>query len=290
MKYLKFLLLATRPKTLPASIVPVLIGSSLAYSEGFFNLPVFILIILCAVFIQIISNYFNEIYDFYRGADSKGRVGPPRAVSLGLLPVKVLRNVTIILVFITLGMGIFIVSYAGYPILIVGLVSLFFAYAYTGGPYPLAYLGLGDIFVFIFFGLAATMGTYFVFAHKITILSFIYAIQPGFLSTNILGVNNLRDVESDRIVGKNTIVVRFGKTMAQYLYIGLIIVTYLVSLYLYLSSGLLLKLLPFLTIPYAVILCIQLRNVSGPELNNILAGTGKLLFIFGVLVSLGNII
>jgi 1,4-dihydroxy-2-naphthoate polyprenyltransferase len=173
---------AVRPKTLPASLVPVLIGTAMAFYDGFFNSFVFILTLVCSLLIQIITNFVNEIYDFKKGADTTERLGPRRAVALGLIRPNTMKTVIMVLVLFTLSLGMFLVfSGGGFFILTVGIVSIFFAYAYTGGPYPLAYKGLSDIFVLVFFGIIAVTGTYYLQAHRIIPEVLIASLAPGFL-------------------------------------------------------------------------------------------------------------
>ena len=290
MNKIKYFLKATRPKTLPASIIPVLIGSSIAYKEHFFNLLLFILTAICSILIQIITNYINEIYDFKRGADTKERLGPQRVVAAGLVSVKEMRNVSAILILITLILGLIIVNQAGLLILLVGILCLFFAYAYTGGPYPLAYNGLGDIFVFMFFGIVATCGAYFAQTGKFSLICLISSLPPGFLSMNILGVNNFRDIDTDKKAGKITMAVRIGKKKAQNLYVVLNMLSMLIPFALYLLIKSEWIFLPLLSLPLAVKLSLDIFGKKGKELNNVLAGTGVLLLLNGILTSVGFLI
>ena len=286
----KIWFLATRPKTLPASLVPVLIGTAAAYSDSYFRPLYFAITLVCALFIQILTNFINEIYDFKKGADTKERLGPRRHVASGDISVKEMKAVSLVLALITFGLGLVIVFHAGWIILAVGISSLFFAYAYTGGPYPLAYNGLGDIFVFIFFGLIAVSGTYFVQALEISYASLIAGAAPGFLSMNILAVNNIRDIETDPKAGKITMAVKLGKKKAQALYVIISALAFAVPVILYILSENYYMLLPLISMPLAVKLCIGIYTKAGRELNSVLAGTAKLLLIHGLLMAVGYII
>jgi 1,4-dihydroxy-2-naphthoate polyprenyltransferase len=287
MKKIVYLLKSTRPKTLPASIIPVLIASSLAYSEGYFKTELFIIILICALLIQITTNFINEIYDFKRGADTKERLGPERAVASGKISSIYMRNAALTIIFITFCLGLILVYHAGYLILLIGVVSLFFAYAYTGGPFPLAYKGLGDIFVFIFFGLVAVSGTYYIYTKAFSTLVLILSMPPGFLASNILAVNNIRDIETDKKAGKFTLAVRIGKSKSQIIYVLLNILTFLNPVLVFIFTGSCWNLLPLTLVPLSVKICIDIYHKNGRELNSVLAGAGLLLFLYGILNSVG---
>ena len=223
-----------RVKTLPASIIPVIIGTAMAYYEGIFDKMIFVLTLICALLIQIITNFLNEVYDYRRGADTKERVGPSRAVAKGLIKPKTMLTVVLCLVVLTLWIGLYLVfTGGGFLIFTIGIVSLFFAYAYTGGPYPIAYKGLSDIFVLVFFGIAAVTGTYYLQTHRIIPEIIIASLAPGFLSMNILGVNNIRDIETDRKAGKITLAVRIGEKASKVLYVTINILAFTIPVILY---------------------------------------------------------
>ncbi|MFP4529637.1 MAG: 1,4-dihydroxy-2-naphthoate polyprenyltransferase [Candidatus Kapaibacterium sp.] len=274
---------ATRPKTLPASLIPVLMGGSIAYWEGVIYPGLLIITLICAVLIQIITNYINEIYDFKRGADTPERLGPRRMVASGVISPREMTIAVIILIAITFGLGMILVAHAGVGILAVGVLSLLFAWAYTGGPYPLAYNGLGDIFVLIFFGLVATAGTYYVQTTHLSEIAVISGFAPGFLSMNILGVNNLRDIETDPSAGKYTLSVRLGVQLAQTLYVILTVMTYAIPFIVGHLTQSLWHLLPLLSGFFAIPLVLKIYKKKGKELNEVLAGTGKLLMLYGLL-------
>jgi 1,4-dihydroxy-2-naphthoate octaprenyltransferase len=287
---IKFWVLATRPKTLSAGVIPVIIGSSIAFYAGQFNWLYFIITFVCSLLIQIITNFINEIYDFKKGADTVDRIGPQRQVASGNISEKSMRLVSIILIIITFILGLILVARGGLPVLLIGVISLILAYGYTGGPYPLAYKGLGDIFVLIFFGLVAVGGTYYIQTLNMDSVVIIAGLAPGFLSMNILGVNNIRDVRTDKNVNKLTLGVRIGARNAKILYIILNVLTYLSIISIYFFTHKVWILLPFLTIFHAFNLSKKILIFHGAELNEILEGTGKLLLIFGLLMSLGFIL
>jgi 1,4-dihydroxy-2-naphthoate octaprenyltransferase len=297
MANLKHWLLASRPKTLPASIAPVLVGLGAAFDYGNFangntslNYPIALLTILCALFIQIITNFINEIYDFKKGADGKDRVGPQRMVAAGIISPKAMKNASSALAILTFCMGLIIVYNSDYYILLVGILSLLFAWMYTGGPYPLAYNGLGDLFVFIFFGVVAVCGTFYSQTLSLSIPTIIASCAPGFLSMNILCVNNYRDIDTDIKVGKRTLQTKIGKANSIKLYKTLMIGAFLTPIAIAAITSNPFALAPLALFPIAIKLCKTLPKLQGAELNQILAGTGKLLFLHGLLTCLGFIL
>lgn len=282
---------ALRPKTLPASIVPVLIGTAMAHYDGSFNPAIFILTLLCSLLIQIITNFVNEIYDFKKGADGKDRVGPRRAVAAGLISPLKMKVVSGTLVLITFFIGLYLVfTGGGIFILSIGVLSLFFAYAYTGGPYPLAYKGISDIFVLIFFGVIAVTGTYYLQAHRLIPEVIIASLAPGFLSMNILGVNNIRDINTDKMVGKITLAVRMGEKPAKIMYVIINLLAFIVPVILYFSLENRYFLMPLLVFPISLVICLNLFKSSGPMLNKILAQTGLVLILYGIANAISFII
>jgi 1,4-dihydroxy-2-naphthoate octaprenyltransferase len=282
---------ALRPKTLPASIVPVLIGTAMAHYDGSFNPAIFILTLLCSLLIQIITNFVNEIYDFKKGADGKDRVGPRRAVAAGLISPLKMKVVSGTLVLITFFIGLYLVfTGGGFFILSIGVLSLFFAYAYTGGPYPLAYKGISDIFVLIFFGVIAVTGTYYLQAHRLIPEVIIASLAPGFLSMNILGVNNIRDINTDKMVGKITLAVRMGEKPAKIMYVIINLLAFIIPVILYFSLENRYFLMPLLVFPISLVICLNLFKSSGPMLNKILAQTGLVLILYGIANAISFII
>jgi 1,4-dihydroxy-2-naphthoate octaprenyltransferase len=283
-------LLATRPKTLPAGLVPVLIGSALAFRDHLFDTQYFFLTAVCALLIQIITNFINEIYDYKKGADTEERIGPERAVASGKIDIKVMTAVSTLLIIITFSIGMLLVYRAGYEILIVGLSSLFFAWAYTGGPYPLAYKGLGELFVLIYFGIVAVAGTYAVLTLNWTLESAVWGLVPGLISMNILGVNNIRDIDTDLKVNKMTTAARLGKTNAKRLYILIFITLYLIHLYFAITTNNVYLLLPLITFPLTVSLCKGVMKAEAKEFNMLLSKTGLLLILHGLITSFSIIL
>lgn len=206
---------AARPRTLPAAVAPVLAASALAWRDGEFVAPAALACLAFALLIQIGTNFANDYYDFVKGADTAGRVGPRRAVASGLVSPVVMKRAMSGVFALAFALGLPLLAYGGWPLLIVGVASIICGIAYTGGPYPLGYNGLGDVFVFVFFGLVAVGATYFVQAGEVTLEALIIGAGIGALATNILVVNNYRDVETDAHAHKRTLVVRFGRGFAR---------------------------------------------------------------------------
>ena len=215
---LKALLLATRPKTLPAAVVPVWAGCVLAWKlNGTWSPLLGICTLLGAVFIQIATNFFNDAIDSRKGADTEKRVGPRRVTASGLMSNRAVMLAGGVFLFLTVLCGIPLYQAAGWPILVIGIVSMYLAYGYTGGPFPLAYRGMGEIFVILFFGIIAVMGTVFVQIHEWRREALVLGLQVGFLSAVLISINNLRDRIEDAGTGKHTVAVRFGPKVARLL-------------------------------------------------------------------------
>ncbi|MCC5840051.1 MAG: 1,4-dihydroxy-2-naphthoate polyprenyltransferase [Opitutales bacterium] len=221
--------LAARPRTLPAALVPVALGTALAYHAGVADFIPAGLCLLFALLVQVGTNFANDYFDFVKGADTERRIGPRRAVASGWVTPEAMRRAmfgVLLLAFLT---GLPLAIWGGAWLLLLGGVCLLFAYAYTGGPFPLAYHGLGDVFVFIFFGLVATAGTFYVQAggfagadgESLFFVVILAGTIPGALATNILVVNNMRDAPTDAEAGKRTLVVRFGVSFARLQYVAL---------------------------------------------------------------------
>ncbi len=283
-------MLAIRPKTLPAGAMPVVLGSALAAAAGSFRLLPALVALICAIGIQVATNFINEIYDFRKGADTAERLGPTRTVAAGIISEKKMIQVSITLLGGVFLLGLYLVYTAGWPIFVIGMLSLLFAWAYTGGPYPIAYSGLGDLFVFIFFGLVAVGGTYYVQALNLYFPVLIAAVVPGSFSVNILLVNNIRDIATDRKVGKMTLPARIGGEWARRLYIALTVVAYIVPAILWLNGSSPWGLLSLLSLPLAFRMIKLLYVSEGRELYNVLAGTGKLMTLHGILFAAGLLI
>jgi 1,4-dihydroxy-2-naphthoate octaprenyltransferase len=283
--------LAARPKTLLAAVVPVMVGSSLAVYSGEFFLPYSFIALLCSILIQIGTNYTNDLYDHLKGSDTEDRKGPMRVLSAGLISVNEMKLGIFIVFLITFLLGLYLVYSAGWIILIIGVVSIIAGLAYTAGPYPLAYNGLGDLFVFIFFGIIGTMGTYYLHHQEFTVLSLFISLPVGALITNILVVNNFRDIEEDRQADKKTLAVIFGNTFSKFEFILLLLISFVVPIILFFAYNFSFWIfLPYSSLPIAVILIKMLNEYRGTELNKTLELTAKFSALFGLLFSIGIMI
>lgn len=283
--------LAIRPRTLPAAAAPVIVGTALAFYDNVFQFFPALAALLGALLLQIGANLANDVFDFKKGADTAERLGPPRVTQMGLLtPNQVLIGMGVALGLAAL-IGLYLVFVGGVVILVIGILSIVCAIAYTGGPFPLGYHGLGEIFVFLFFGLAAVCGTYYAQAGTVTTLAWISAIPIGLLAMAILVVNNLRDMDTDRAAGKKTLAVRFGMQGAKTEYLILITLAYLIPLFLAISNfDLVWILLTWLSIPLALSLNRIAQNERGRALNAALAGTARLEFVYAILFAVGLIL
>ena len=280
---------ASRPKTLPAAIVPVVVGTACAYAVGAIAWAPALAALAGAIAIQIGTNFANDVFDAEKGADTAERVGPLRAVSAGLISAGAMKRAMILAFAVACAFGAYLVSVGGWPIAVIGLASVASGIAYTGGPFPFGYYGLGELFVFLFFGLAAVCGTYFVQVHTLTPAAVVAAAGVGALVTAILVVNNYRDLETDRRAGKRTLAVRLGRKGTQIEYAALFVLAYAVPLLLWLAFGYaFLTLLAWLTAPLALRLVRTLvAATDGPTLNKTLAGTARLGLVYGVLLRVG---
>ena len=283
--------LASRPATLSAAVVPVVVGSGVAASAGSFALGPALAALFGAVAIQIGTNFVNDAYDFEMGADTAARLGPTRAVQAGLLSAREVRVGAIAAFAAAMLFGLYLIGVAGWIVAAIGLASIAAGFAYTAGPWPLAYLGLGDVFVMIFFGFVAVCGTVFVQAGEVPLLALPAAVAVGSLSTAILAVNNLRDREQDRLARKRTLAVRFGKRFAVAEYLLLLLAAYAALPLLVLTElASPFALLPCATVPLAAKLARRVARDEGRALNDVLVGTGKLLLLFGTLFAIGLVI
>ncbi|MBC8214411.1 MAG: 1,4-dihydroxy-2-naphthoate polyprenyltransferase [Candidatus Marinimicrobia bacterium] len=280
-------LIAIRPKTLPAAISPVLVGIALAYHDNEFHLLVAIATLFAAVLLQIGSNLANDVFDFLKGADTENRLGPKRVTQSGLLTPSQVKNGMVVTFVLALFIGCYLAFIGGLSIVIIGIASIIAGVIYTGGPYPLGYHGWGDVFVFLFFGIIAVPGTYYLQTGIISAESILLGIAIGAISTAILVVNNLRDIKTDSKAGKKTLAVRFGTLFVKIEYILLLVIAYLIPTILALKWNQLSLFLPIFSIPLAVRLAIRLSTESGKFLNEVLVQTAKLLFIFALLLTFG---
>lgn len=288
---IKYWILASRPKTLPAAVVPVMVGSSLAINEGKFFPTYSLIALVCSLLIQIGTNFTNDLYDHLKGADTEKRKGPLRVLSAGLISVNEMKFAIILVFSLTFVLGLYLVFVTDWLILVIGVLSIIAGLAYTAGPYPLAYHGLGDLFVFIFFGIIGTMGTYYLHHIEFTFTSFLVSIPVGALITNILIVNNFRDIEEDKLSGKNTLAVLLGKKFSQYQYIFFLLITYFIPFILYLKFNFNETIfLPYLGLPIAIILVKMIFSYQGQQLNKTLEVTAIFSALYGLLFSIGLIL
>ena len=279
--------MAARPKTLTASVVPVIVGTALAYTYRQAQALPALAALLGAVLIQIGTNFINDYYDFKKGADTRERLGPTRVTQSGLMSPAAVLTSGLSCFGAAFLLGVYLVAVGGWPIAVVGLFSLLCGYAYTGGPMPLGYLGLGDVLVFVFFGLVAVGGTYFVQAHQLLGAVWFAAAAVGALATAILVVNNLRDVVADGKANKRTLVVRFGTGAARLEYALLLAVAYLAPLALWAWGLEPWVLLTWLSLPLAM-RCLRLVfTQTGTALNPVLGQTARLELVFGILLAIG---
>ena len=284
-------LMAARPATLPAAAVPVLVGTAAAVGEGVPLRPVVLVATLCcALLIQIGTNFANDYSDYHRGADHDGRLGPIRVTQSGLISQSGVRRGIVVTFALAVLIGAGLAWVGGWPIIVIGVCALISGLAYTGGPYPLGYHGLGDLFVFVFFGLVAVCGTAYLQSGAWSNFALALAVPVGLLVTNILVVNNLRDLPTDSAAGKHTLAVRIGAAATRAQYASFMALAYLVPVVLALADrARRWLLLPLVTLPLAIALVRQVSSgVSGRELNTILERTGKLLLLFGVLLAIAS--
>lgn len=284
-------LLASRPRTLPAALVPVVVGSALALQDGRFRPLPALAALLAALLIQVGTNFANDLFDWEKGADSATRLGPTRVTSAGLLSPAAVRGGMLVAFGLAALVGLYLIAIGGWPILLIGVASILSGIAYTGGPFPLGYNGLGDLFVFLFFGFVAVMGSYYVQALAVTPLSLLVSLPVGALATAILVVNNVRDAETDRLAGKRTLAVLLGRNAARAEYLLLLALAYGTPLLLWRPLGLSpWVLLPLVTLPLAARLARTLLRSEGAILNSVLAGTARLLALYGGLFALGIVL
>jgi 1,4-dihydroxy-2-naphthoate octaprenyltransferase len=281
-------LLASRPKTLPAAAAPVIVGTALAYVDGVFRFGPALACLIVALLLQIGSNLANDVFDYEKGADQGERFGPTRVTQSGMLKPREVKWGMLVVFCLSAIIGLYLIFMGGLPILILGVAAILSAIAYTGGPFPLGYHGLGDLFVFIFFGLAAVAGTYYVQAHAVTAAVWWMAVAMGLLTVAILVVNNLRDIESDRQANKRTLAVRLGEGGARVEYILCLLGAYIIPVALWGIGELpILSLSVFVTIPISMRLVQAIFTDTGRALNKALAGTGRLELFYALSFALG---
>lgn len=281
--------MAIRPRTLPVSLAPVLVGSAVAQAEGAFRPGPALAALLGALLLQIASNLANDLFDHEKGADTEDRIGPLRVMQQGWVSAGALRMAIVFVLLCAGGVGLYLVSVAGWPVVAIGLVSMIAALAYTGGPWPLGYHGLGDPAVFVFFGPVAVAGTCFVQSGEISGAALIASVPVGLLATAILVVNNVRDIETDTAAGKRTLAVRLGRAGGRNEYALLVTGAYALLLVPWLAWGQgAWVLLPVITLPLAIRLIRTVQTeVGGAELNAALAGTAQLTLLFSLALAVG---
>ncbi len=285
---LKYWLLASRPKTLPASVVPVLVGSALAYYAGSFKWIPAIICFLFALIAQIVSNFFNDYFDFKNGSDLSDRVGPDRAVSKGWIEPKAMLRASVALISLACLLGCGLIYYAGWEILWVGIAVSIGAFAYSAGPYPLASNGWGDVCVVLFYGIIPVGFTYYVQTLDWTTPLTICGLAIGFVTTNILVANNFRDREQDKRAGKNTTIVLFGPVFGKWFYLINGIIAVGICLFFFRYNLKYAAIFPILyLIPHVLTWKEMCRIGKGKELNKILGRSSINTIIFGLLLIAG---
>ena len=284
-------ILAARPKTLAAAATPVLLGCSLAYTDGHFQWIPALLCFLFAFSMQIDANFINDYYDYLKGSDREDRLGPERACAQGWITLSAMKKGMLFTTLLSCLWGLLLLKYCGIEMIPVGLLCVLFAFLYTAGPYPLAYHGWGDVLVIVFFGFVPVGCTYYTMAHGWTWNVTIACAACGLVSDLLLMLNNYRDREQDKISGKRTLIVRFGEPAGRWAYLLLGIVAVALCSY-YASNGYLgATLLPLLfLIPHFFTWREMVRIFKGKELNIVLGKTARNIVLFGLLLSLGLIL
>lgn len=281
--------MAIRPKTLGAAIAPVLMGTAMAWTAGGFHATAAVCALLGAILIQIGTNFSNDYADFLKGADTADRKGPLRVTQAGLVSPETMKRATVLVFGLAVVAGLYLIWRGGWPVLLIGVLSIIAGVVYTVGRYSLAYLGLADLFVLIFFGPVAVGGTFYVQTLEINAVVLIAGLAPGFLSMAILLVNNIRDVDEDRQAGKRTLIVRAGRPFGIGLYVFCFLAAASIPVLLFLRSGM----HPWATIAALVVgLALPLikklsSETSSIALNPLLGATGRLLLIYSILFSIG---
>ncbi len=282
-------ILAIRPPTLTAAIVPVAVGTGVAIRDGHWMPLAAFAALVGALALQIGANFANDLSDFRRGADNESRLGPPRATQLGLLTQRQVTIGILVSFVVATVVGLYLVVLGGWPIIAIGLASMVAAVTYTGGPWPFGYRGLGEVFVFIFFGVVAVAGTYYVQAEMLSWHVIGASVPVALTVTAILVVNNVRDIDTDRLAGKYTLAVYLGRRLARTEFVLVVAGAYLAAAGLWLLgdfSGWVL--LSWLSVPVAIAPGgVVLARTDGPALNGALRSTARLHFVFGILLALG---
>lgn len=280
--------LAIRPKTLPAAVAPVLVGAAAAFVEGHFHILAALACLLGATLLQIAVNLANDYFDAKNSIDSEERLGPTRVTQSGLIPAGQVKWAMIFSLVLASFVFCYLSYLGGIPIICVGVASVLGALGYSGGPYPLASNGLGELFVFIFFGLVAVCGTYFIIAGTLSPLAVVVSIPPGLLITAIMVVNNFRDIDTDQKAGKRTLAVMLGRENTIKEYRLLLLFSYVVPVLMFLGGmGSLFILFPLLSLPMAYRMWQEIGTTIGSDLNLTLAKTAKLSLMYSLAFSVG---
>lgn len=280
----KYWVEAARPRTLVAGVVPVLVGTAAA---GRLSPPRFLGSLVVAVFMQVGVNFANDYFDAVKGVDTSERLGPRRLTSSGLIPAAAMRNAMVVAFLVAVVAGLGLSAAAGWELTVVGAVSVIAALGYSGGPYPYGSRGLGEVFVFIFFGVVATVGSAYVQVEEISALALCASVPVGFLAAAILVANNLRDIPTDSQTRKRTLAVILGDARTRVAFKALILGSYLSLGFIALCGGGPWVLLPLLSFPLAIPVLKKVSTDSGRELIGVLVGTAKLQLAFGVLLAIG---
>jgi 1,4-dihydroxy-2-naphthoate octaprenyltransferase len=281
-------LVAARPRTLPAAIAPVLVGTALAGSEDVFRPLAFVAALFGSIFIQIGTNLSNDYSDARRGADAEDRLGPVRVTASGLVAPRQVLVAAWLAFAVAVAFGVYLIALVGWELLAIGAASIIAGVLYTGGPRPYGYEGLGELFVFLFFGIVAVVGSYYVQVEELRGLAFTLAVPVGLLAAGILMINNIRDLETDRRAGKRTLAVRLGRTRARRLYAAVTYAAFVWTAIVSIVSGKPALQLMWLSAGLAPSLVRTVASrTDGPSLNAALAQAGRLLALFSILVSVG---
>jgi 1,4-dihydroxy-2-naphthoate octaprenyltransferase len=284
--------LASRPATLPAAAAPVIVGSALAGAAGVFQWDAFVIILFSALAIQVGVNFANDLADAQKGADTEARIGPTRAVATGLLSAADMKRGIMIAFGLAAIAGVYLIWLAGWVILAIGIISIIAALAYTNGPIPYGYYGLGELFVFVFFGLVATVGTRYVYDRTAPADAWVSAIAMGLLAAAILIANNVRDSDTDRVAGKRTLAVMVGREPARWLYAVMVLGSFTVV-----AAAVRVGVLPTWSLLTLLALPLTVRPIrtifaetAGPPLIRVLKGTARLQLVFAALLAAGVLI
>jgi 1,4-dihydroxy-2-naphthoate polyprenyltransferase len=281
-------ILAARPKTLPAATSPVLLACALAYADGVFRATPALIALGFALLIQIATNFANDYFDFVKGADTPERQGPARAVASGMVTPCAMLRATILTFALAFAEGLLLLPYGGWPLVAVGAVCVVCGLAYTGGPFPLAYNGLADLFVLVFFGGVAVTMTYYVQAGTIGAQCVLLSVAPGALAVNILTVNNYRDRDTDKAAGRKTLIVRFGHKAGAWEYLTMLLLAHAVPVTLWTLGRSALVLMPFMALPMGLLLLrLLVKSRTRAEFDKTLGGTAMYMLIFSILLTVG---